>query len=120
MIPLSRYVRTLEDYKKAMAYRMTEKEIAFATVDLEIGNAIRKTREIKHLSQRELAAMVGVAPAQINRWESGKQNFTVHSLVRIASIIGCDFVCPLRPPKDDCVEEKQERSVNNAITCCAE
>ena len=99
MNPLSTYVRTLEDYKKAMAYRMTEKEIAFATVDLEIGNAIRKTREIRHLSQRELAAMIGVAPAQINRWESGKQNFTVHSLVRIASIIGCDFVCPLQPPK---------------------
>lgn len=117
---MSRYVRTLEDYKKAMSYRMSEEEIEYATVDLEIAHAIREAREAKHLSQREFAAMIGVAPALLNRWESGKSNFQVHTLVRIASLLGCDFVCPLRPPKDDCGEGKQERSVNNAITCCAE
>ena len=109
---MSKYVRTLDDYKKAMSYRMSEEEVEYATVDLEIANAIRKARNEKHLSQREFAAMIGVAPALLNRWESGKSNFQVHTLVLIASLLGCDFVCPLKISQESETQADDDEAVS--------
>lgn len=35
------------------------------------GEEARRVREEAHLSQREIAAVLGVSPAAISRWETG-------------------------------------------------
>ena len=47
-----------------------------------VGEAIRKARQAKSLSQEQLGEMVGVQKAQISRLENGK-NLTLASIVRL-------------------------------------
>ena len=47
-----------------------------------VGEAIRKARQARSLSQEQLGEMVGVQKAQISRLENGK-NLTLSSIVRL-------------------------------------
>ena len=47
-----------------------------------VGEAIRKARQARSLSQEQLGEMVGVQKAQISRLENGK-NLTLASIVRL-------------------------------------
>lgn len=53
-----------------------------------IGENIRRIREEKRLSQKELAASIDVAPTQYSRVETGKVMPTLKTLVKIAKILG--------------------------------
>ncbi len=77
---------------------MSDEEIAEATIDFEIAHVIRDAREAKNLSKRELAKIMGITPSAISKWETGKQNFSIRTLIKIASALGCEVVCPIRVP----------------------
>lgn len=47
---------------------------------------IRQLREASGLSQKELAAKMGVNPSAVNRWESGEKNPELTNLVRLADL----------------------------------
>jgi DNA-binding XRE family transcriptional regulator len=47
-----------------------------------IGEAIKKARLSKHLTQEELGELIGVQRAQISRIENGK-NLTLHTIARV-------------------------------------
>ena len=49
------------------------------------------------LSKSELAAKLGVKPAQISRLCSGRNNFTLETMVKIARALGCEFKSHLQP-----------------------
>ena len=52
-----------------------------------IGDNIRRIREDKHLSQKELAATIEVAPTQYSRVETGKVMPALKTLVKIAKVL---------------------------------
>lgn len=58
------------------------------TVSLTLGSAIRQARKDKHLSQDELAAMVGLTKCQISRIENGlaRSMSTIDSLLNALSL----------------------------------
>ncbi len=52
-----------------------------------IGDNIRRLREEKRLSQKELAAAIEVAPTQYSRVETGKVMPSLKTLMKIAKIL---------------------------------
>ncbi len=62
-----------------MAKKKTDAEI--------IGGNIRTVREQKHLSQKELAAAIDVAPTQYSRVDTGKVMPTLKTLIKIAKVL---------------------------------
>lgn len=55
---------------------------------LFIGNLIKKLRKKNGLSQNQLAEQLKTTQSVIARIEAGKQNLTLHALIRIARIFG--------------------------------
>ena len=66
-------------YICSMAKKKTEAEI--------IGDNIRRIREDKHLSQKELAVTIEVAPTQYSRVETGKVMPALKTLIKIARVL---------------------------------
>jgi transcriptional regulator with XRE-family HTH domain len=58
------------------------------TVDLVVGQNIRMYRMRGKLSQRELGQQVGVAVAQIQKYEVGKNRVSAGRLNEIARVLG--------------------------------
>lgn len=52
------------------------------------GQLIRAERERQQLTQRELAARVGVEQPTINRWERGKSEIRDHHKAALAAALG--------------------------------
>lgn len=50
----------------------------------ELGKKIRLLRKKNDMSQRELAGVLSVTPQTISKWENGKSNPDIDSLVDIA------------------------------------
>jgi transcriptional regulator with XRE-family HTH domain len=48
------------------------------------------------ISRRELASRLGVQPGMVTRLLSGKNNFELATMVRIALALNCEFSCHLR------------------------
>lgn len=53
-------------------------------------NRIKKTRRAKGWTQAELAKRLGVTQAQVAKWESDKANPSRKTLLKLASIFGCE------------------------------
>lgn len=49
---------------------------------------IRQLRETEGLTQKDLAAKVGVNPSAVNRWESGEKTPDLVNLVKLADLFG--------------------------------
>lgn len=58
---------------------------------LEIAYKILQLRKSSGFSQTELAKKIGTTQGNIARLESGRENFTVGTLQRIASALGYNF-----------------------------
>lgn len=58
---------------------------------MELAQRITKAREEKGLNQAELAALIGVAPSNVSRWESDRYKPNRDTLVLIAGATGCDL-----------------------------
>ena len=57
---------------------------------MKIGENIRKAREEKNISQKELAERLGVTPPMLSQYETGKRSPRVPTLLKIAEAIDCD------------------------------
>ena len=70
-------------YSNAYIWTMAKKK-----TDIEvIGDNIRRIREEKRLSQKELAAAIEVAPTQYSRVETGKVMPALKTLIKIAKTL---------------------------------
>lgn len=65
------------------------------------------------VSKGGLATRIGVKPAQISRLSSGRNNFTLSMMVRIARALGCELRTKLHPYDSDCSWVKIERGSNH-------
>lgn len=64
-----------------------EAEVAEAVNAYNIGEAIKKARLQRNLTQEELGAMIGVKKAQISRLERG-HNITIPTMSRVFQALG--------------------------------
>jgi ribosome-binding protein aMBF1 (putative translation factor) len=58
---------------------------------------VLKYRTERHLSQRALAAMLGVKQPQIARLESGEHTPSIDTLIRLSACLDTEFVLSIRP-----------------------
>lgn len=54
-----------------------------------MGEKIKERREAAGMSQKELAAMIGVDASAISLWENDLTNPKMGNLVKLAEIFGC-------------------------------
>ena len=73
---------------------MTEHEI-YAN-RLRIGSRIAEVRELRHLTQEELALRTGLTQGNISRIEHGKYSVTLDVLFRIAQGLDCEIALILK------------------------
>lgn len=57
-------------------------------IDRQIGARLRDLRESRQVTQNALAQMVGIEPADVDRYESGVSPAPVSTVVRIANALG--------------------------------
>ena len=51
--------------------------------------AIKRIRVLKNITQQEMASALGVSPAAISHWETGRRKPDVDDLIAIARFFGC-------------------------------
>ena len=56
-----------------------------------IGQRIKRERLSRGMTQRELAALVGVGVPHISKVEAGRENPSDDLLRKVAEVFGCDF-----------------------------
>ncbi len=71
----------------------------------ELTSKLRQCREALHLSQGEVAEMLGCSQQFVSGIEQGREKITIDYLRRFASKAGCDFDFILRPPRQAHAEE---------------
>jgi transcriptional regulator with XRE-family HTH domain len=55
---------------------------------MRIGEALKKARESKGLTQKQLADMLYVDPSLVCRWEKGQRRIMADDLITILEILG--------------------------------
>lgn len=66
---------------------------------LQVASAVRDLRHVRNLSQRQLAARMGVPRTYISKIENGKAMPTLSSLDRLAKALRVDIAALLRDAK---------------------
>lgn len=66
---------------------------------LQVASAVRELRQVRNLSQRQLAARMNVPRTYISKIENGKAMPTLSSLDRLAKALQVDISTLLRDPK---------------------
>ncbi len=81
---------------------------------MSIGNKIANARKEKHLTQEQLADLMGVSRQSVSRWESDQAYPEMEKIVRLAEVLAvtCDYLL------NDAKEERKSESAEptNAIT----
>ena len=63
-----------------------------------IGQAIKKTRQERKLTQEELGKLIGVQKAQISRIENNASNVTVETLMRVFNALQAKVMLSVELP----------------------
>jgi transcriptional regulator with XRE-family HTH domain len=79
----------------------------------QMKNRIREIRELRGISEAELAALVGTSQPQIHRLESGARKLTVDWMRRIARSLDCS-------PADLIAAPTLEEFADDAVSCIPE
>ena len=87
----------MRTFVSSFADGLDDKAFALATLQAMIAAEISMRRQELNLSQKELAAMLGVSQGLVSRWEKGDANFTLSTLVAIASVLNLELQSPIQP-----------------------
>ena len=70
-------------------------------------NNIRIARKAKGLTQKELAAMVGVTQGNLSSWETDRWKPDIDTLKKLCEILECsaDYLLGQEPPKQEAASE---------------
>ena len=72
-------------------------DMMLAGLEASICSEIISQRIKRNMTQKEFAEFMGVSQGLVSKWEKGECNFTLSSLVRIASKLGLRKQSPLTP-----------------------
>jgi len=74
----------------------------------DFGEVIRAARERKQLSQRDLAAQLGVTQAWVSSVERGNDKSQIAGVLRLVSFLEIDLIADLEGHKNRIVDIKEE------------
>ena len=61
------------------------------SIDLEIGQRIRRQRNMRQMSQEELAARLGISCQQLQKYEGGANRISASRLVHLAKVLSTEI-----------------------------
>ncbi len=76
---------------------------------MEISQIIKENRQLKNLSQEELAKKMHISRQSISKWETGKSLPTTNQLILLSEIFDCSLDMLLKGDK------KMEKKVKHEI-----
>ena len=80
----------------------------------EIGRRIKRLREGRHLSSKELAERAGLAPQSLSRIEHGRHDVTFTTLRPILAAMGCSLKDLAMPPREPAPHSVPEGSASGS------
>ena len=86
-------------FQKKFKQKSFQKAYAKVSPLMEIALSITKARELRGLTQTELAKKLHTAQSVVSRIEGGNQNLSVAMLAKMAHVLGCDLLVSLKPRK---------------------
>lgn len=89
------------EFLSALSQNMSSEELMLTGLQGVIAAEIVGKRLSLHMTQKEFAEYMGVSQGMISKWENGESNFTLQTLVQIASKLGIQMQCPfvMNPPR---------------------
>jgi len=87
---------SLRELFETLAEGFTADEIVLAGMKGLISAAIAEKRHSLGLSQKKFAELMEVSQSLVSRWESGEENFTLETLVRIAQRLSIEMQSPFK------------------------
>lgn len=78
-IEKSKFLTLAEQWEKEKGWKERSQEIAFELIDF---------LDEKGMTQKTLAALMGVSPQVVNKWLKGQENFTLETIGRMEVVIG--------------------------------
>lgn len=72
----------------------SSEELCLAGLQAAIAAEISMKRQEMGMNQSQFAKFMGVSQGLVSKWESGEANFTLSSLVNIASKLDFEIQCP--------------------------
>jgi len=57
-----------------------------------ISDKLAAILEERGMSQRDFAKAVGKTDTEVSRWLGGTHNFTLKTIAKISSVLGCDLI----------------------------
>lgn len=85
-----------EELFSALTEGFSDAEVTLALLQGLIASQITIHRVNLEMSQKQLADLIGVSQSLISRWENGDENFTLETLVKIASALDIEIQCPFK------------------------
>jgi transcriptional regulator with XRE-family HTH domain len=84
------------------------------SIDVDIGQRMRRLRNNKQLSQEELAARIGISCQQLQKYESGANRISASRLVQVADALNVEISRflrdnPTKPASDQKLEAANDR-----------
>ena len=88
-------------FLSALSSGLSGDELLLATLQAMIAAEISMRRQELGLSQKDFAKKMRVSQGLVSRWEAGEANYTLSTLVKIASALGLELQSPIvsQPPK---------------------
>ena len=108
--------KTTADLLMAIGESMSAEEMMLLSLQGMIAAEVEKKRTELQMNQKQFAQYMGVTQATVSKWESGDSNFTLSTLVHIASKLGLKMQSPFeaKERKAKSVPEKANASEPNA------
>ena len=88
---------SMEKVFSALSRGMHDEELMLSVLQSMIAAEIIGQRIKKKMTQKELSSLLGVSQSTLSKWESGETNFTLSTLVSIASKLEIDMQPPFVP-----------------------
>lgn len=89
--------KTAADLLMAIGENMSAEEMMLLSLQGMIAAEVEMKRTELHMNQKQFAQYMGVTQATVSKWESGDTNFTLSTLVHIASKLGLKMQSPFEP-----------------------
>lgn len=94
---MSRIIDNTYELLNGISTDFDAEELQLAGLQGLIASEISMKRQDMGLNQKQFAALMGVSQGLISKWETGETNFTLQTLVRIASKLNIPMQSPYVP-----------------------